>query len=381
MLASSLIVGAGSPDRHADAWCCSAGCPIASGAGRSSSPAWLLAAATYYPLYSALGRYASPGAIQYPMAILIVAMLVAYVGMVYGPIGGVPRRVLPGAHPATPSVSVPYHIGNGWGGGLVPFITTRRLPRRTAACGSALAYPIMRAGGGVRARPVPDARDPHEHHLDRGRARGAAGRTLSARLDCMAARDARPKPAPKPPSAVRASSPCCGARRPSPSRWRCSSARSWDAGRADDDRPSDGTGVLVRHQVFILEPRTVRHPAAPGEARRVPYRGRAAYHRDLPLTSIFAAALAAFILHMTIIPGFLGSGRSVAVVGMYTLLFSALTTGAVLAGIFYKGRHPAREGRAGAGSRASHSACISHLRFPAMPRIECSTRSTSARGR
>jgi hypothetical protein len=39
------------------------------------------------------------------------------------------------------SVSVPYHIGNGWGGGLVPFITTAAY-QATGSLGYALIYPI-----------------------------------------------------------------------------------------------------------------------------------------------------------------------------------------------------------------------------------------------
>src|SRR5919204_450652 len=46
----------------------------------------LLASLTYYPLYSALGTYADPSNVNYTMAILIVAVLVNYVGMTYGPI-------------------------------------------------------------------------------------------------------------------------------------------------------------------------------------------------------------------------------------------------------------------------------------------------------
>jgi len=38
-------------------------------------------------------------------------------------------------------VSVPYHIGNGWGGGLVPFITTAAY-QSTGSLASALIYPI-----------------------------------------------------------------------------------------------------------------------------------------------------------------------------------------------------------------------------------------------
>ena len=43
--------------------------------------------------------------------------------MVYGPIAAFLAEFFPGRIRYT-SVSVPYHIGNGWGGGLVPIITT-----------------------------------------------------------------------------------------------------------------------------------------------------------------------------------------------------------------------------------------------------------------
>jgi MFS family permease len=84
---------------------------------------FLLAALTYFPLYTALGRVATPGAINYPLAVLIVAILVSFVGMVYGPIAAFLAEYFPSRIRYT-SVSVPYHIGNGWGGGLVPIITT-----------------------------------------------------------------------------------------------------------------------------------------------------------------------------------------------------------------------------------------------------------------
>ena len=101
---------------------------------------FLLAAITYYPLYSWLGAVAQPGNINYPVAILIVAIMVAYVGMVYGPIGAFLAEYFPGRIRYT-SVSVPYHIGNGWGGGLVPFITTAAY-QATGSLGYALIYPI-----------------------------------------------------------------------------------------------------------------------------------------------------------------------------------------------------------------------------------------------
>ena len=100
----------------------------------------LLAVVTYYPLYAWLGSATQPGNINYPIAIIIIAILVAYVGMVYGPIGAFLAEFFPARIRYT-SVSVPYHIGNGWGGGLVPFITTA-VYQATGSIGYALIYPI-----------------------------------------------------------------------------------------------------------------------------------------------------------------------------------------------------------------------------------------------
>jgi len=100
-----------------------------------------LASLTYYPLYTALGKAADPTNINFPLAILIVAIMVCYVGMVYGPIGAFLAEYFP-ARIRYSSVSVPYHIGNGWGGGLVPVITTAAYVS-THNLGSALVYPIV----------------------------------------------------------------------------------------------------------------------------------------------------------------------------------------------------------------------------------------------
>jgi len=102
---------------------------------------FLLAAVTYYPLYKWLGEVAQPGNVNYVVAIIIVAILVAYVGMVYGPIGAFLAEYFPARIRYT-SVSVPYHIGNGWGGGLVPFITTA-MYAAYGSIGYALLYPII----------------------------------------------------------------------------------------------------------------------------------------------------------------------------------------------------------------------------------------------
>jgi hypothetical protein len=81
-----------------------------------------------------------PGQINYPVAIFIIFILVSYVGMVYGPIGAFLAEYFPGRIRYT-SVSVPYHIGNGWGGGLVPLITSAAF-QATGSLGVALIYPI-----------------------------------------------------------------------------------------------------------------------------------------------------------------------------------------------------------------------------------------------
>src|SRR2546428_543721 len=100
-----------------------------------------LASLTSYPLYSALGVYADPTNVNYAMSILIVVILVNYVGMTYGPIGAFLAEFFPSRIRYT-SVSVPYHIGNGWGGGLVPIVTTS-IYLSTGSVGYALIYPIV----------------------------------------------------------------------------------------------------------------------------------------------------------------------------------------------------------------------------------------------
>ena len=102
---------------------------------------FLLAAVTYYPLYLWLGTVTQPGKINYPIAIFIIFILVNYVGMVYGPIGAFLAEFFPARIRYT-SVSVPYHIGNGWGGGLVPFITSAAF-LATGSVFAALIYPIV----------------------------------------------------------------------------------------------------------------------------------------------------------------------------------------------------------------------------------------------
>ena len=60
--------------------------------------------------------------INYPMVLLLLFLLVLYVTMVYGPIAAMLVELFPTRIRYT-SMSLPYHLGNGWMGGLLPTIS------------------------------------------------------------------------------------------------------------------------------------------------------------------------------------------------------------------------------------------------------------------
>ena len=64
---------------------------------------------------------ADPAAINKPMVIAILFVLVLYVTMVYGPIAALLVELFPTNIRYT-SMSLPYHIGNGWFGGFLPTV-------------------------------------------------------------------------------------------------------------------------------------------------------------------------------------------------------------------------------------------------------------------
>ena len=64
---------------------------------------------------------ADPARINHPMVILLLVVLVIYVTLVYGPIAALLVELFPTRIRYT-SVSLPYHIGNGWFGGFLPAI-------------------------------------------------------------------------------------------------------------------------------------------------------------------------------------------------------------------------------------------------------------------
>ena len=64
---------------------------------------------------------ADPAKINKPFVVAILVLLVIYVTMVYGPIAAMLVEMFPTRIRYT-SMSLPYHIGNGWFGGLLPTI-------------------------------------------------------------------------------------------------------------------------------------------------------------------------------------------------------------------------------------------------------------------
>lgn len=65
---------------------------------------------------------ADPARMNKPMIVVILTVLMLYVTMVYGPIAAFLVELFPARIRYT-SMSVPYHFGNGWFGGLLPFIS------------------------------------------------------------------------------------------------------------------------------------------------------------------------------------------------------------------------------------------------------------------
>ncbi len=76
--------------------------------------------------------------------VIILSYLVLLVTMVYGPIAAMLVEMFPTRIRYT-SMSLPYHIGNGWFGGLLP-TTAFAIVAQTGNMYSGLWYPIIIAG-------------------------------------------------------------------------------------------------------------------------------------------------------------------------------------------------------------------------------------------
>src|SRR4051812_26007443 len=123
----------------------------------------LLAAITYYPIYNLMTQFAHPqgtlataganagkfvdasgaATVAQPEMLPLMALVwiqIVYVTMVYGPIAAFLVEYFPARIRYT-SLSIPYHLGNGWFGGFLPLIAAGLLAA-TGNLYAGLIYPI-----------------------------------------------------------------------------------------------------------------------------------------------------------------------------------------------------------------------------------------------
>jgi MFS family permease len=98
----------------------------------------LVAALSYVPIYRGMVAFSEP--LNAPAMTALVFLQVVFVTAVYGPIAAFLVELFP-ARVRYTSLSVPYHLGNGEFGGLLPFISTA-LVAATGNIYAGLAYPI-----------------------------------------------------------------------------------------------------------------------------------------------------------------------------------------------------------------------------------------------
>jgi MFS family permease len=124
--------------------------------GKSASAA--IKAAGYPPK-------ADPEKVNKPMVLVLLTLLVLYVTMVYGPIAAWLVELFPTRIRYT-SMSLPYHIGNGWFGGFLP-TTAFAMVAATGDIYYGLWYPIivalMTAVLGIFF--LPETKDRDIHHI------------------------------------------------------------------------------------------------------------------------------------------------------------------------------------------------------------------------
>ena len=117
----------------------------------------LIAAITYFPIYNLMFTAANPvlnpktdpavtstyisANPNIPLLIALVWIQVVFVTMVYGPIAAFLVEYFPARIRYT-SLSIPYHIGNGWFGGFLPLIAAS-LFAATGNIYAGLIYPIV----------------------------------------------------------------------------------------------------------------------------------------------------------------------------------------------------------------------------------------------
>ncbi len=116
-----------------------AGAPVVSVGGR---PVAVFDTAAYARALGVAGypAAADPARVNRPRVVALLTLLVLYVSMVYGPMAAYLAELFPTRIRYT-SLSLPYHIGNGWFGGFLPLIA-EAWTVRTGDPYAGLAYPI-----------------------------------------------------------------------------------------------------------------------------------------------------------------------------------------------------------------------------------------------
>ncbi len=84
---------------------------------------------------------ANPADVNWVMTELLLIIMVIYVTMVYGPIAAFLVELFP-ANIRYTSMSLPYHIGNGWFGGMLPLLATA-IVAKAGNIYAGLWYPII----------------------------------------------------------------------------------------------------------------------------------------------------------------------------------------------------------------------------------------------
>ncbi len=117
------------------------GKPVSVSIGNTKVEGWDTAKWTAALASAGYPKSADPGQIDYLMVELILIAMVLYVTMVYGPIAAFLVEMFPTKIRYT-SMSLPYHIGNGWFGGMLPLLATA-VVAATGNIYAGLWYPIV----------------------------------------------------------------------------------------------------------------------------------------------------------------------------------------------------------------------------------------------
>ena len=116
------------------------GQPVSVEIGATKVQGWDAAKWTAALASAGYPKTADPAKINYFMVELILVLMVIFVTMVYGPIAAFLVEMFPTKIRYT-SMSLPYHIGNGWFGGMLPLLATA-VVAATGDIYAGLWYPI-----------------------------------------------------------------------------------------------------------------------------------------------------------------------------------------------------------------------------------------------